>query len=222
MPTSTVEQYIKIIYTQREHLGEGVVPMKRLSEAMGVTPGTATTMVKHLDEVELVRYQPRQGVLLTEKGENLALRMLRRHRLIETFLEQVLGYDWSEVHADAERLEHAVSDRFIDKLEDYLGYPEVDPHGDPIPTASGAIEPAIGIPLNTCAPGRRVQIARLIDDDTDFLVYMKNSMIVPGQDFGVRENSAVAGTVTIEHLATRRVVTVGFEPAGRILVSEHG
>jgi len=220
MPTSTVEQYIKIIYTQQEHLEKGVVPMKRLSEAMGVTPGTATTMVKHLSDVQLVTYHPRQGVLLTAKGEDLALRMLRRHRLIEAFLEQVLGYDWSEVHADAERLEHAVSDKFIDKLDRYLGYPEVDPHGDPIPSSSGSIESAVTVPLNTCTPGRRVRIVRLLDDDPDFLVCMKDYMIFPGEDFILQKSSAVAGTVTVEHLRTRGSATVGYGLAGRILVAE--
>lgn len=220
MPTSTVEQYIKIIYTQQEHLGRSVVPMKRLSEAMGVTPGTATTMVKHLDDVKLVSYHPRQGVLLTTKGENLALRMLRRHRLIETFLEQVLGYDWSEVHTDAERLEHAVSDRFIDKLEQYLGYPDVDPHGDPIPSSSGSIESAISVPLNACGADRRVRIVRLLDDDPEFLVCMKSYLIFPGQEFILKNSSAITGTVTLEHSDTLKPVTIGYDAAGRILVSE--
>jgi len=111
--------------------------MKMLADTMEVSPGTATSMAKHLATLGLVDYQPRQGVILSAAGRSLAIRIVRRHRLIETFLEQVLNYDWSEVHTDAEELEHVVSDRFVERIEALLGYPEFDPHGDPIPRLDG-------------------------------------------------------------------------------------
>jgi DtxR family transcriptional regulator, Mn-dependent transcriptional regulator len=218
VPTSTVEQYVKTIYAQAEGVAEGVVQMKRLAVAMEVTPGTATSMVKHLDKLGLVSYTPRKGVSLTRTGRALALTMLRRHRLIETFLEQVLQYDWTEVHGDAERLEHAVSDTFVQRLDRYLGYPEVDPHGDPIPTAEGVIDAPEAIPLNACNPGREVRVVRLLDDRPSFLDLMKSNSVIPGQRMRVEEVNPTAGIVRVRHPESTDDFTVGFELAGGILV----
>ncbi len=115
--------------------------MGQLASALGVVPGTATTMVKTLAESGLVHYEPYMGVRLTPAGEKLAALVLRRHRLIELFLVKVLGMNWSEVHDEAERLEHAVSERLIDRIDDMLGRPSVDPHGDPIPGPEGQARP---------------------------------------------------------------------------------
>ena len=128
--------------------------MGQLASALGVVPGTATTMVKALAESGLVHYEPYMGVRLTAAGEKLAALVLRRHRLIEQFLVQVLGMNWSEVHDEAERLEHAVSERLIDRIDDMLGRPSVDPHGDPIPGPEGKLDrrratPICSVPLPT-------------------------------------------------------------------------
>ncbi|MEX2443974.1 MAG: metal-dependent transcriptional regulator [Alkalispirochaeta sp.] len=199
MPTSTVEQYIKTIYQQEERAPRETVPMKRLSEAMAVTPGTATAMVKHLASCGLVRYTPRKGVVLTTEGQKLALTMVRRHRLIETFLERVLQYDWSEVHDDAERLEHAVSDKFIQRIDAYLGFPATDPHGDPIPSADGSITRRNVVALNKCAPGDTVRISRVTNEDPAFLLLMKEQHLVPGTAVVVVDISETAGTVTVRY-----------------------
>ncbi|TVR34211.1 MAG: metal-dependent transcriptional regulator [Spirochaetaceae bacterium] len=218
MATSTVEQYIKTIFQQEERARGRVVQMKQLSDAMAVTPGTATAMVKHLAERSLVSYVPRRGVVLTAEGRKLALTMVRRHRLIETFLEQVLGYDWTEVHEDAESLEHAVSEKFIQRIDAYLGHPEADPHGDPIPSESGAIERRTVIPLSRCDSGDSVRISRLRNDDPAFLLMMKEQRLVPGELFQVTEVNRTVGTVTVLHADASASFTIGIDNCSRILV----
>ena len=141
LPSSTVENYLKAIYQGQLQLAAGVrlVSMGQVASALGVTPGTATTMVKALSESGLAEYEPYSGVRLTKAGEKLAGRVLRRHRLVEQFLVQVMGMSWAEVHDEAEQLEHAVSDRLIELIDEMLGRPTHDPHGDPIPTAQGTM-----------------------------------------------------------------------------------
>ena len=218
MASSTVEQYIKTIYQQQERSDGNVVQMKRLSDAMEVTPGTATAMVKHLAERALVSYVPRKGVALTTRGRKLALTMVRRHRLIETFLEQVLGYDWSEVHEDAERLEHAVSDKFIQHIDIHLGHPDADPHGDPIPSENGIFEKRRTVPLDDCEAGDTVRISRLQNDDPAFLLLMKQQRLVPGESVVVTDVNRVAGTVSVRHRNSALPFTLGMEHGARILV----
>src|SRR5213595_2263512 len=140
LPSSTVENYLKAIYQGQSTLPnpEDLVPMGQVASALGVTPGTATTMVKALAESGLAEYEPYSGVRLTSAGEKLAGLVLRRHRLVEAFLVQVMGMSWAEVHEDAEQLEHVVSDRLIDRKDQMLGQPTHDPHGDPIPNPDGA------------------------------------------------------------------------------------
>src|SRR5947199_7770404 len=150
MPTPTVENYLKQIYLEQQaavaELGredadaeDELVPMGRLATVMGVVPGTATSMIKALADSGLVAYEPRSGVKLTKGGEQLALHVLRRHRLVELFLVKVVGLDWSEVHEEAEELEHAISDKVLERIDQLLGHPSVDPHVDPIPTAKGTM-----------------------------------------------------------------------------------
>ena len=139
MASSTVENYLKQLYLEQQTAPEQVVPMGRIASLMGVVPGTATSMVKALADAGLVNYEPRGGVMLTRAGEQLALHVLRRHRLVELFLVKVLGLDWSEVHDEAEELEHAISDKVLERMDALLERPSVDPHGDPIPTARGKV-----------------------------------------------------------------------------------
>src|SRR5213595_2601503 len=141
LPSSTVENYLKAIYQGQSTLPAGIrlVPMGSVASALGVTPGTATTMVKTLAESGLAEYEPYSGVRLTAAGENLAALVLRRHRLVELFLVKVMGMGWAEVHDEAEQLEHVVSDRLIGLMDEMLGRPTHDPHGDPIPSPEGTI-----------------------------------------------------------------------------------
>src|SRR5215510_2647144 len=141
LPSSTVENYLKAIHLGQSELPAGVrlVSMGHVANALGVTPGTATTMVKALAESGLAEYEPYSGVRLTRSGEKLAGRVLRRHRLVELFLVQVMGMSWTEVHEEAEQLEHAVSDRLIERIDDMLGHPSTDPNGDTIPDAESTV-----------------------------------------------------------------------------------
>lgn len=218
-PSSTVEQYIKIIYGKQERSRSGIVGMKELADAMEVTPGTATAMVKSLHKNSLVDYIPRKGVSLTGQGSRLALTILRRHRLIETFLEQVLGYDWTEVHEDAEVLEHAVSERFVERIDAYLGRPEVDPHGDPIPNASGVINARPSVPLNNCNMGDTVAIVRFGHDDRNFLLLMKEYQITPGETFYINEINETVGTLSVCHVKSNTTLTLGLGAGAQIFVA---
>src|SRR5438093_12048652 len=143
LPSSTVENYLKAICQGQSSLPTGtrLVPMGQVAATLGVTPGTATTMVKALAESGLAEYEPYSGVRLTASGERLAVLVLRRHRLVELFLVDVMGMSWAEVHEEAEQLEHVVSERLIERIDQMLGRPTHDPHGDPIPTPEGALIP---------------------------------------------------------------------------------
>src|ERR687894_580100 len=155
LPSHTVENYLKAILQAQTALpdAQGLVPMGQLAAALGVVPGTATPMVKALSESGLVRYEPYAGVRLTAAGEKLAALVLRRHRLVELFLVKVMGMSWAEVHDEAEHLEHAVSERLIERIDEMLGRPAVDPHGDPIPDAHGSVDRRQYDTLMTCPVG---------------------------------------------------------------------
>src|SRR5436189_648500 len=167
LPSSTVENYLKAIHQGQSALtgDERLVPMGQVAAALGVTPGTATTMVKTLAESGLAEYEPYAGVALTASGARLATLVVRRHRLIELFLVRVLGFGWDEVHDEAEQLEHVVSDRLIERIDEMLGRPAADPHGDPIPNAQGAFRPQNVQSLLTCPLQIPVTVTRVVDQD---------------------------------------------------------
>ena len=139
MPSSTVENYLKNILIVSLETKSSVVSMGKIAQGLSVTPGTATTMIKNMAADGWISYFPRKGVRLTRKGRKFAMSMLRRHRLLETFLVETLGLDWSEIHVEAEELEHAISEKVLEKLDEFLGRPRTDPHGHPIPTKGGHI-----------------------------------------------------------------------------------
>lgn len=217
MPTSTVENYVKTLYVERQRSGGELVALGRLATAMNVVPGTVTTMVRTLADAGLVHYEPRVGVALTAAGETLALHVLRRHRLLEVFLVEVLKFDWSEVHAEAEELEHAISDKVLEKMDEFLGRPTVDPHGDPIPTAAGEISRPELVPLTRCVCGDRVRIARVENQDAAFLNYANSQGLRPGVELTVLTADTIAGAVTLRN-ADGVVVALGTAAAGVISV----
>ncbi len=217
MATSTVEQYLKTLFNLKRR-SVGVVRMKELADAMEVTPGTATAMVKHLDRQGLVEYTPWKGSVLSKKGEALAIKILRRHRLIETFLEKVLGYDWAEVHAEAEQLEHAVSELFIERIDALMGRPANDPHGFPIPSAYGVIDSEPFESLATLDNGTRVVIVKLSDETSEFLTLMKEHGLKPGERFVVIQNSSASGVVTVRSETTGADFTLSREIADKVHV----
>jgi DtxR family transcriptional regulator, Mn-dependent transcriptional regulator len=193
-PSVSVEDYVKAIW---EVAGADVASTKDIAERLLIAPPSVTNMFVRLRELGFVEYERYRGVSLTERGREEALRLVRRHRLIETFLLQHLGYSWDEVHEEAERLEHAVSDGFTERLAEYLGHPDQDPHGDPIPAADGTIQPDYSFPVSEAAPGQRIRISK-VGDDPSTLDYLGERGLVPGRLLCVREVRDLDGVVTVE------------------------
>lgn len=219
MPTSTVEDYLKAILLHEQPLAGGqLVPMGQIGGALEVAPGTVTSMVKALEKEGLVAYSPYAGVRLTDDGRRMALHVLRRHRLIELFLVEVLGLDWSEVHEEAERLEHAMSDKLIDRIDALLGYPSVDPHGDPIPDGRGELrKPRPAMSLRESADGEDYRIARVSDQDEAFLRFVERHGLKPGTRVTVERRDAVADAVTLRP-QDGETMTIGGEAAAKLWV----
>ena len=219
-PSSTVENYLKAIYQAEIAQAErgGLVPMGQLASALGVVPGTATTMVKALADSSLVQYEPYAGVRLTPGGQKLAALVLRRHRLIELFLVNVLDLSWAEVHDEAERIEHAVSDRLIDRIDEFLGRPPVDPHGDPIPDSTGAIATPVYETLLTCPLDTPVVLQRVTDQGSAFLRFLEEHDLKPGQPVLVQARDAEADQVVVR-LDADQPVTIGMRAAAKLQVA---
>ena len=217
-PSSTVENYLKTLYqAETAATDRRLVPMGQLASAVGVAPGTATTMVKALAESGLVEYEPYLGVRLSSAGTKLATLVLRRHRLIEQFLVEIMGMSWAEVHEDAEQLEHVVSDRLIDRMDAMLGHPSVDPHGDPIPTPDGSIATHSYHSLLTCPLQTSVTVTRVADQDASFLRFLEAQELKPGQSIEVEARDPVADSVQLLTGDERRI-TIGTKAASKVLI----
>jgi len=171
---------------------------KGVAARLSVSAASVSNMFARLQEMGLVEYERYRGATLTERGRREALRLVRRHRLIETFLLEHLGYDWQDVHAEAERLEHAVSDAFTDRLAELLGHPDHDPHGDPIPSAEGTLEVDDSFPLSEAVVGSTLRISKVRDEDAAMLDYFGDRNLVPGRLLTVREVRAIDGVVIVE------------------------
>ena len=217
MASSTVENYLKQILLLSAADGE-LVSMGALASALSVVPGTATTMVKALATEGLVSHRPRYGVQLTSEGRRVALGVLRRHRLIEKFLVDVLKMDWTKVHAEAEQLEHAISDEVLDRLDALLGHPTTDPHGDPIPSRQGKLDSQVYSTLATCAEDKALRIMRVIDQSPEFLHFAEENGLLPGEGVRVADRNLAAGLVAVKKSAGRPV-TLSLAAAGNILVA---
>ncbi len=217
MPSSTVEDYLKAIHHLTETGGE-LVPVGKVAAHLGLTPGTATTMMKHLEKEGYVTYAPRKGVTLTGHGHRAARQVLRRHRLIELFLVEVMKLDWSEVHEEAEILEHAFSDRLVDRIDEMLGRPAHDPHGDPIPDAEGVVAADEDLrPLSGCGTGR-YRLVRVTRDEPGYLLWLQDRGLRPGVEFSVTERDEVAGISTLSVGESSAAVRVGEAVAASLWV----
>lgn len=187
--------------------------MRAVAEEMHIASSTATAMMKQLERAGLISYTRRKGVQLTDDGRTLALYMLRRHRLIETFLANVLKYDWSEVHADAEQLEHAVSDIFIDKISAYMGHPVTDPHGSPIPEKDGHLTIAAHLPLAEADIGRTYRIQRITSDSAAIAKELDKNALHTGVRVRVIERNALLDVLTLELIDQQQTISVGLKLA---------
>lgn len=217
MPTSTVEDYLKCILLEQQRAPESLVTMGQIGAALKVAPGTVTAMMKTLADSGLVAYEPYSGVRLTSSGRQLAAHVLRRHRLIELFLVKVMGMDWSEVHAEAELLEHTVSERLVERMDEMLGYPSADPHGDPIPDIHGVVEEVVLPSLLTCDLHADLRVARVGDQSREFLQLVERRGLKPGSGLQVLARDEAADTLELR-LATGEDLNLGFRAGSKILV----
>ncbi|GIW93967.1 MAG: DNA-binding protein [Pirellulaceae bacterium] len=217
MASLTIENYIKTIYQVCSSQGKPVASTGELATALGVHPSTVTSMLKALSEAGLVYYKPYEGVSLTESGRLLAMRVIRRHRLLELFLVRTLNLSWDEVHDEAEELEHAVSDLLIDRIDAYLGHPECDPHGDPIPKADGSIRSQGGRLLSEWSVERPFTLVRVLDQSPEFLRYCAGLGLQPGVAGCVTRKSEEAGIIVVSIGGEEAVL--GTEAARKLLVA---
>lgn len=216
--SDTVEDYLKAIYELQETHGRAKT--SNLSERLGITPGSVTDMLKRLagQRPRLVSYQSHKGVVLTDLGCRKALAVIRRHRLLETFLHEVLGFAWDEVHVEAERLEHCISERLTEAIAAHLNHPACDPHGDPIPGRDGEIQDGAGCPLSEVDVGRAVRITRVRIQDDDALRYLAENGLQIGASVDLLERSPLDGQLNlrIRDGCKRRPVSLGPKIAAHI------
>jgi DtxR family Mn-dependent transcriptional regulator len=217
----TVENYVKTIALIATAGPAGAaVSTGELAQAMRVSPGTVTGMLKTLSEASLATYTPYEGARLTAAGQRLALKVIRRHRLLELFLARTLEMSWDEVHEEAEHMEHAASERLIDRIEAFLGYPAVDPHGDPIPRADGSLTEPEGTPLSGCPGGKRFRVVRVMDQDPAFLRYLSECGLDLNATFELVENRPESGALVCR--LSQRSVALGASAAAKVLVQPAG
>jgi DtxR family Mn-dependent transcriptional regulator len=194
-PSSSVGDYLKAIW---EISRSGAASTKEVANRLSVSSASVTNMFGRLQEMGLVRYERYRGASLTRRGLVEALRLVRRHRLIETFLLEHLGYSWQDVHEEAERLEHAVSDKFTERLAKLLGHPDRDPHGDLIPAADGTFASERSKPLSETEAGQRVHIIRVSNESASVLNHLGERGLIPGRLLSVKEVRSLDGVVTVE------------------------
>jgi DtxR family Mn-dependent transcriptional regulator len=216
MASLTIENYVKTIYLLATEGQAEAVATGQIASALGVLPGTVTSMLKTLDDSNLATYVPYEGVRLTAAGRGLALRVLRRHRLIELFLTRTLNLSWDEVHEEAEHMEHAVSDWLVDRIDAYLDHPSTDPHGDPIPKADGTVAAGPDRALADCAAGKRFRLARVSDQSSEFLRYLSQTGLEIGTEVSLVANDPGRDVVTI--LMSGREKTLSREAAGKLMM----
>jgi DtxR family Mn-dependent transcriptional regulator len=222
VPSLTVENYVKTIYQITVGAAGAPATTGQIAAALGVAPGTVTSMLKTLDAARLATHRPYEGVVLTRAGKALALRMVRRHRLIELFLLRTLDMTWDEVHDEAEHMEHAVSDLLVDRIDAFLGRPVVDPHGDPIPRADArslaADEGGQARSLAACEAGTTFRLARVLDQSSEFLRYLTQSGLALGTVGAVERNPDGAGLMRIR--IGDRGLALAIEAAEKLVVGE--
>jgi DtxR family transcriptional regulator, Mn-dependent transcriptional regulator len=197
MISHSTEDYVKAIYELEEDFGR--VSTSALAERIGVAPASVTGMLQKLAEgrPKLVNYERHRGVLLTPAGRKIALEIIRHHRLIELYLAEELGYNWDQVDAEAEQLEHVISEEFEDKIAARLGDPTVDPHGDPIPSKDGTVAAHSRLPLSEAEAGQTVRVTRVRDDDPAFLRYLAGLGICPHASIAITEKSPFDGPMHV-------------------------
>ena len=202
--TRSVEDYLKAIYRLSP---EGrPASTSEIAHLLELSPPSVSGMVKRLSELGLLEHAPYKGVQLTAECRRAALRMVRRHRLIEAYLVQFLGYSWDTVHEEAERLEHAVTDKLVERMAGALGHPSTDPHGDPIPEADGSIHEPACTPLSELQVGETIEIRRVDESQPERLRYLASLGLRPGVVVTLLDRQPFGGPVTLEAAGERHVL----------------
>lgn len=202
--TRSVEDYLKAIYRLSP---EGrPASTSEIAHLLELSPPSVSGMVKRLSELGLLEHAPYKGVQLTAEGRRAALRMVRRHRLIEAYLVQFLGYSWDTVHEEAERLEHAVTDKLVERMAGALGHPSTDPHGDPIPEADGSIHEPACTPLSEVQVGETIEIRRVDESQPERLRYLASLGLRPGVVVTLLDRQPFGGPVTLEAAGERHIL----------------
>jgi DtxR family Mn-dependent transcriptional regulator len=206
--TPAIEDYLKAIYFLQQ--GDGNVTTSMLGERRGSKPGSVTGMLKKLAEMHLVEYTRYQGVVLTPAGERIALEVIRHHRLLELYLVEALGYSWDEVHEEAEKLEHHISEKLEARIAAHLGNPDVDPHGDPIPSLEGILPVSNDLRMAKIEVGERARIVRVYDQSAERLRYLADLGLIPGAEIEVTASAPFDGPLTLRiddqiHVLDRRL-----------------
>ncbi len=194
--TPAMEDYLKTIFGLDE-VGERITT-QAIADQMGVAAPSVTGMVKRLHDLNLVDHAPYRGVALTEAGRKVALEVVRHHRLLELYLADALGYSWDEVHDEADRLEHTISEEFEARIDHALGYPTHDPHGDPIPTIAGDLPTAAHKRLSDLEDGQQAMVVRIFHDDSERLRYLGQLGLYPNSTFTVLEKMPFNGPLRIK------------------------
>ncbi len=216
----SVEDYLKAIYSLEEAAGDAPVSTSDIAERLDDAPASVSGMVKRLAESGLLEHVLYRGVRLTPEGRKAALAVMRRHRVLETYLITKLGYDWASVHEEAERLEHAVSEDLVERMAFALGQPKYDPHGAPIPTAEGTIEQPGYQSLASVAAGTKVFLREVDDEDPEQLRYLKSLGLVPVVELVVADRQPFGGPITVKVGAKGEERVIGPELAATLRVSE--
>jgi len=212
--TAPVEDYLKAIYGIEQ--GGGAAATTDIAAKLAIAAPSVSGMVRRLADQGLVSYERYRGVRLTDSGRRAALRTIRRHRVIESYLAQALGYPWDRVHAEAERLEHAVSDELVDRMASAVGEPSTDPHGHPIPTRDGIIDETRHRKLSDVSRGQRSRVTRVSDEDSELLRYLARIGIRPGVVVQLTDRAPFDGPLTL-HVG-KGSCQVGPALASRVLV----
>jgi len=214
--SQSVEDYLKSIYKlQPEVEGKGVSTSK-LAADIGVSNASVTNMLKRLSELGFVNYESYYGTRLTESGEKIALEIIRHHRLLELYLKEMMGYSWDEVHEEAEKLEHHISEQFEDRIAELLNDPKVDPHGDPIPTKDGKMPAVKTRPLSSVDSNRSFVVRRVKNQTPELLRYLEKQGIIPGVKVEVLAKEPFDGPVQLK--IENRTTTIGYKIAEDIFV----
>ncbi len=217
MHSFTEENYLKAIYKLQETNGE-VVATSALAQVMGVHAPSVTDMLKRMAGKKLVTYQKSKGFKLTEKGKQVAVGIIRNHRLWEVFLVDKLGFRWDEVHDLAEQLEHIHSEALVNKLDAYLGYPKADPHGDPIPDANGVLPKSKSVLLSTLKDGDKGTFTGVTDHSAAFLNYLDKTGVSLGDSIKIKGIEEYDQTFTLQ-LKGKKEIVVSFKVANSLLLS---